>query len=91
MKAVQVKATAEPPDDRCPHPRPFSPDFDGCPAFDPVGFAVVNALNRQIGEETTCRHLEMASRNAASSRFYAACSVGDAGARLRRADPPPRS
>jgi hypothetical protein len=65
--------------DRCPHPRPFPPDFDGCPAFHPVSYLVADSTDDLLGTVVSCRHLTSGSTPGAPGRYYARCALGDAG------------
>jgi hypothetical protein len=70
------------PDDECPYPRPFPPDFDSCPAYQVRQFIPLDSLYQPLDPVLTCRHLEtraMTQRH----RWYAACALGDAEARRR--------
>jgi anti-anti-sigma factor len=69
--------------DRCPFPRPFTAEFAGCPAFQPVAFVAADSLNKPLGSELTCRHLVVGGGgNGHSSRFYARCVLGGSAGRM---------
>jgi hypothetical protein len=70
------------PDDECPYPRPFPPDFNSCPAYQARQFIPLDTLYQPLDPVLTCRHLEtraMTQRH----RWYAACALGNAEARSR--------
>jgi hypothetical protein len=67
------------PDDACPYPKPFPPDFDNCPAFQARQFIPLDTLYQPLEPVLTCRHLE--TRALARHRWYAACALGNAEAR----------
>jgi hypothetical protein len=70
------------PDDHCPYPKPFSADFDGCPAYQARQFIPLDTVYQPLEPVLTCRHLEtrpMAQR----FRWYAACALGNSDARIR--------
>jgi len=61
--------------DRCPCPRPFTADFDGCPAYQPVSFIGTDSLSRPLRPSVTCRHLTVGAADRAG-RFYPRCGLG---------------
>jgi hypothetical protein len=68
------------PDDECPYPKPFSEDFDDCPAYQARQFIPLDTLYQPLEPVLTCRHLEtrpMGQRH----RWYEACALGDSDAR----------
>jgi hypothetical protein len=70
------------PDDHCPYPKPFSVDFDECPAYQARQFIPLDTLYQPLEPVLTCRHLEtrpMPQR----FRWYAACALGNSDARIR--------
>src|ERR1700716_416002 len=70
------------PDDECPYPKPFSENFDDCPAYQVRQFIPLDTMYQPLEPVLTCRHLEtraMTQRH----RWYAACALGDAEARHR--------
>jgi hypothetical protein len=69
------------PDDECPYPKPFPADFDDCPAFQARQFIPLDTLYQPLEPVLTCRHLETRAL-AQRYRWYAACSLGNAEARL---------
>lgn len=70
------------PTDHCPYVRPFPADFAGCPAFEPVGFNPVTSDYQPLELATTCRHLTSRQVSGESGRWYPACRLGDAAARV---------
>ena len=70
------------PADECPYPKPFPPDFVGCPAFQPRQFIPLDTLYQPLEPVLTCRHLETRALPQ-RYRWYAACGLGDAEARRR--------
>ena len=71
------------PRDRCPYPRPFTPDFTACPAYQATTFIAADSDDRQLHTHLTCRHLEIGSDRAQTGRFYPRCAFGDSGQRRR--------
>ncbi len=71
------------PVDACPFDRPFPPDFDACPAYQPRAFVALDLRYRPLQPVWTCQHLEVRSTGASGHRFYGRCSIGDAAARER--------
>jgi ABC-type transporter Mla MlaB component len=69
--------------DRCPHRRPFQPDFAGCPTFQAVGFIAADSQHRSLGEKVTCGHLTAGSHTQSTGRYYARCGLGSAADRAR--------
>ena len=70
------------PDDECPYPKPFAPDFDACPAYQARQFIPLDTLYQPLEPVLTCRHLETRALPQ-RHRWYGACVVGDAEARRR--------
>jgi hypothetical protein len=70
------------PDDECPYRKPFTSDFDDCPAFQTRQFIPLDTLYQPLEPVLTCRHLETRAL-AQRHRWYAACSLGGAEARRR--------
>ena len=62
--------------ERCPYPRPFSPDFNDCPAFQAIAFIAADSRNRQLGSYYTCRHLTPGNDTEQRGRFYPRCALG---------------
>jgi hypothetical protein len=71
------------PVDACPFDRPFPPDFDACPAYQPRAFVALDLRYRPLQPVWTCQHLEVRPTGASGHRFYGRCSIGDAAARER--------
>src|SRR2546421_2476292 len=71
------------PRDRCPYPRPFTPDFTACPAYQATTFIAADSDDRQLHTHLTCRQLEIGSDTAQTGRFYPRCALGDSGQRRR--------
>jgi anti-anti-sigma factor len=71
------------PRDRCSYPRPFSPDFTDCPAYQAATFIAVDSDGRDLHTHLTCRHLEIGTDLAQAGRFYPRCDLGDPGQRRR--------
>jgi len=69
--------------DRCPYRRPFSQDFDDCPAYAPATFTTVDSAGLPRGTWLTCAHLLSGSHPRESGRFYPRCALGTAEDRLR--------
>jgi hypothetical protein len=69
------------PDDECPYPKPFAPDFDDCPAYQARRFIPLDTLYQPLDPVLTCRHLETRAL-AQRHRWYAACGLGNAEARI---------
>lgn len=74
------------PVDACPFDRPFPPDFDACPAYQPRTFVALNLRYRPLQPVWTCQHLEVRSTGASGHRYYGRCSIGDGAARERWVD-----
>ena len=70
------------PPDQCPYPKPFSPEFRDCPAFQPRQFIPLDTLYKPLEPVLTCRHLQTRSLPQ-RYRWYAACALGDAESRRR--------
>src|SRR3979411_3049746 len=70
------------PDDHCPYPKPFSADFDDCPAYQAREFIALDTLYQPLEPVLTCRHLETRSMTQ-RYRWYAACGLGNSDARGR--------
>ena len=70
------------PPDACPYPKPFSPEFRDCPAFQPRQFIPLDTLHQPLQPVVTCRHLETRSVRE-RNRWYGACRLGLAEARAR--------
>ena len=70
------------PDDECPYPKPFSQDFDECPAYQARQFIPLDTLYQPLEPVLTCRHLETRSMTQ-RHRWYGACALGDPDARSR--------
>jgi hypothetical protein len=71
------------PADACPFARPFPPDFDGCPAYQPRTFVALDLRYRPLQPVWTCQHLEVRPTGVSGHRYYGRCSIGDAAARER--------
>jgi DNA-binding CsgD family transcriptional regulator len=71
------------PDDECPYPKPFPPDFTECPAFQATQMVTLDLSHRPLGAVITCRHLEGRLMANTNYRWYGACVLGDAEARRR--------
>src|SRR3989442_3956834 len=71
------------PADACPFDRPFPPDFDACPAYQPRAFVALDLRYRPLQPVWTCQHLEVRPTGASGHRFYGRCHIGDAAARER--------
>jgi hypothetical protein len=71
------------PVDACPFDRPFPPDFDACPAYQPRTFVALDLRYRPLQPVWTCQQLEVRPTGARGHRFYGRCSIGDAAARER--------
>src|ERR1700681_4573037 len=70
------------PDDECPYPKPFSQNFDDCPAYQARQFIPLDTLYQPLEPVLICRHLETRSMTE-RHRWYGACALGDPGARSR--------
>jgi hypothetical protein len=71
------------PVDACPFDRPFPPDFNACPAYQPRTFVALDLRYRPLQPVWTCQQLEVRPTDASGHRFYGRCSIGDAAARER--------
>ena len=71
------------PDDECPYPKPFPPDFAECPAFQATQMVTLDLSHRPLGSVITCRHLEGRLMPNTNYRWYGTCVLGDAEARRR--------
>jgi anti-anti-sigma regulatory factor len=69
-------------DERCPCPRPFSPTFRECPAYQAVSFSAFDSLNRPLGSWLTCRHLGVGKNPPDPGGFYPRCGLGSAQQRV---------
>lgn len=67
--------------DRCPFVRPFTEDFDGCAAYQPILFEPVDIGRRPLREAWTCRNLEAGT--VTLGRFYPRCRLGTPDQRAR--------
>ena len=74
---------SERPPDECPYPKPFGPDFDGCPAYQQSQFVPLDTQYRTLDSIWTCGNLDMGRIPGAPWRHFARCRVGDEGARLQ--------
>lgn len=70
------------PADECPFPRPLPEGFADCPAYQPRHFVNLDLSHQPVGVLASCRHLTTGRKRALPGGFYAACSLGDAHARL---------
>jgi hypothetical protein len=68
------------PDDECPYPKPFSENFDDCPAYQARQFIPLDTLYQPLEPVLTCRHLETRSMTQ-RHRWYGACALGNSDAR----------
>ncbi|MFN2582629.1 MAG: hypothetical protein ABR498_07805 [Candidatus Dormibacteria bacterium] len=75
---------AELPADRCPYPRPFPPEFDDCPVFQPAWFVAASTREQPLGEHLSCVHLR--AGESSHNMFYAQCGLGDPASRVRWLD-----
>lgn len=66
--------------DRCPYPRPFAPDFSGCPTYQAVTFIPADSMNQRLATILTCRHLT-SGNHPEPGRFYPRCMLGTAAER----------
>lgn len=69
------------PADSCPYERPFSDEFDGCPAYRRSRMLVVDMQYRSLGTINTCAHLDARSLPRGDAGYYAHCTIGDAAER----------
>jgi hypothetical protein len=74
------------PVDECPYPKPFSRDFDGCPAYQVSHLVVLDSLNRPLKTIWSCRRMEARALGQVRGRYYGACQLGDAQARKEWAE-----
>jgi hypothetical protein len=74
------------PADACPFPRPFPPDFDGCPAYQPRSFIALDLRYRPLPPVMICQHLEVRPTAKTAHRYYGRCGIGDAAAREQWVD-----
>jgi hypothetical protein len=70
------------PVDQCRYPKPFSPEFRDCPAFQPRQFIPLDTLYQPLEPVLTCRHLQTRALPQ-RYRWYAACGLGDSEGRRR--------
>jgi hypothetical protein len=70
------------PEDECPYPKPFSENFDDCPAFQARQFIPLDTLYQPLEPVLTCRHLETRPMTV-RHRWYGACALGNSEARGR--------
>jgi len=70
------------PSDHCPYARPFPPGFAECPAFQQVRFIPMSSTYQPMEPVMTCRHLVSRQLPGEGGRWYPACRLGDARARL---------
>ncbi|HEY9287425.1 MAG TPA: hypothetical protein VIT43_05320 [Candidatus Dormibacteraeota bacterium] len=70
------------PNDQCPYPKPFPPEFRDCPAFQSRQFIPLDTLYQPLEPVLTCRHLQTRALPQ-RYRWYAACALGDAEGRRR--------
>ena len=68
------------PADECPYPKPFPADFNACPAFQARQFIPLDTMYQPLEPVLTCRHL-VTRALPQRHRWFAACSLGDDGAR----------
>jgi hypothetical protein len=69
------------PEDRCPFPRPFPAEFDGCPAYLPSLHFATDTRGQRLKPHWTCAHLDTARRE--QGGFYGQCMLGSAPERER--------
>ncbi len=53
------------PDDECPYPRPFPPDFDSCPAYQARQFIPLNTMYQPLDPVLTWQLVRAAGSEAA--------------------------
>jgi hypothetical protein len=63
------------PPDRCTYRRPFAPDFDECPAFEPVEYGVTDMQGKALEAVITCAHLSIGLM-ARFGSSYPRCTIG---------------
>lgn len=68
------------PADRCPYRGPFLPDFQGCPTFRPMVFAVADSTEKLLGTNITCVNLRSGEQS--QHRYYPRCALGSQQERL---------
>jgi DNA-binding CsgD family transcriptional regulator len=71
------------PDDECPYPKPFPPEFTDCPAYQPTQMVTLDLSHRPLGSIMSCGHLEGRLMPNTNYRWYGACVLGTAEARRR--------
>jgi hypothetical protein len=70
------------PSDHCPYARPFPAGFADCPAFQQVRFIPLSSNYQPLEPVMTCRHLVSRQLPGDGGRWYPACRLGNAQARL---------
>src|ERR1700738_1290648 len=76
------------PGDECPFPRPFPQGFDQCPTFRPQPFDPLDMSGRPLAPMLTCGQLVTRSLANGKVGWYAACRIGEEGARRKLAEVP---
>src|SRR5947209_4899016 len=80
LSILQPVSRAQPearPLDECPFERPFPPDFNSCPVYQPVLAQMADSREQPIAQVWTCDHLT-AKRIPSKPTHYACCALGDA-------------
>jgi hypothetical protein len=79
----QTQLDAGRPADECPYPKPFTPGFAECPAYQAIQMITMDLSDRPLGPVLTCGHLVSRLMPNTDYRWYGACGIGDAEARRR--------
>jgi hypothetical protein len=73
----------ERPEDECPYAKPFTQDFDACPAYQQTQFVPLDTQYRTLASVWTCSNLDLGRIAGAPWRHFARCRIGDEAARLQ--------
>ena len=73
------------PPDECPYDKPFPAAFTTCQAYAPRTYIALDLQYRTLPPVWTCNHLKL-RRGVTGGGFYAACSLGEAPARVAYAE-----
>jgi hypothetical protein len=69
------------PRDRCTFRRPFAPNFNSCPAFEPIEYGVTDFSGNPLEAVITCVHLGIGKLSRFGSS-YPRCMLGGPAERL---------
>lgn len=65
------------PSDACPYPKPFTAEFNDCPAYQARHSIVLDLYDKPLRTIWSCRHLETKQIQGEAGHYYGACDLGD--------------